>query len=61
MSRKMFDCRDLPGECTLAISGQEDEVMRAQAEHAVSVHGVQDSAALREQIRTLLKDVPAGL
>lgn len=60
MSRKMFECRGLPGECTLAISGEEDEVMRA-AEHAVSVHGVEDSAALREQIRTLLKDVPAGL
>lgn len=61
MSRKMFDCRDLPGECTLTISGEEDEVTSTQAEHAVSVHGAEDSPALRDQIRTMLKDVPTGL
>jgi len=56
--RKVADCRDFPSEsgCTLAISGEEDEVVRAAAEHAASVHGHTDSAELREQIRGMLKD-----
>jgi predicted small metal-binding protein len=56
--RKVADCRDFPSEmnCTLAISGDEDEVVRAAAEHAASVHGHTDNADLRQQIRTTLKD-----
>lgn len=56
--RKMADCRDMPSEmnCTLAISGEEDEVVRAAAEHAASVHGHEDTPELREEIRTHLKD-----
>ncbi|RFU39592.1 DUF1059 domain-containing protein [Actinomadura logoneensis] len=56
--RKVADCRDFPSEtnCTLAISGEEDEVVRAAAEHAASVHGHTDSPELREQIRGTLKD-----
>jgi hypothetical protein len=56
--RKVADCRDFPSEskCTLAISGEQDEVVRAAAEHAQSVHGHQDSAELRSEIRKMLKD-----
>ncbi|WP_255953915.1 DUF1059 domain-containing protein [Streptomyces odontomachi] len=56
--RKVADCRDFPSEtqCSLAISGEEDEVVRAATEHAVSVHGHEDSPELREQVRSLLKD-----
>ncbi|AYG81993.1 hypothetical protein DWB77_04161 [Streptomyces hundungensis] len=56
--RKVADCRDYPSEsnCSLTISGEEDEVVRAAAEHAASVHGHTDSAELREQLRTMLKD-----
>lgn len=56
--RKVADCRDFPSEtnCTLTISGKEDEVLRAATEHAVSVHGHKDSPELREQIRKMLKD-----
>ncbi|HYS34327.1 MAG TPA: DUF1059 domain-containing protein [Pseudonocardiaceae bacterium] len=60
--RKMIDCRDQPSEsnCTLTIAGEEDEVVRAAAEHAVSVHGHTDGPELREMLRTGLKDeVPA--
>ncbi|MFE9425535.1 DUF1059 domain-containing protein [Kitasatospora sp. NPDC006697] len=59
--RKIVDCRDYPSEagCTLAISGEEEEVVRAAAEHAASVHGETDSKELREQIRSALKDEPA--
>jgi predicted small metal-binding protein len=56
--RKVADCRDMPSEmgCTLTISGEEDEVVRAAAEHAASVHGHDDTPELREEIRTQLKD-----
>jgi len=60
--RKMIDCRDHPSEsnCTLTIAGEEDEVVRAAAEHAVSVHGHIDGPELREMLRAGLKDeVPA--
>jgi predicted small metal-binding protein len=60
MPRMMFDCRDWPGECTLAISGEEEEVIEAQLLHIVAAHGQQDSPQLREQIRASLKDAPAG-
>ncbi|AZK96143.1 MULTISPECIES: DUF1059 domain-containing protein [Streptomyces] len=63
MTRKVADCRKYPSEsgCTLTISGEEDEVVRAATEHAVSVHGHADSPELRKDIRGLLEDekVPA--
>lgn len=56
--RKVADCRDMPSEsgCTLTIAGEEDEVVRAAAEHAASVHGHTDTPELRGQIRGMLKD-----
>ncbi len=56
--RKVADCREYPSEtnCSLAISGEEEEVVRAASEHAVSVHGHEDSKELRDQIRAGLKD-----
>jgi len=56
--RKVADCREMPSEsgCTLTISGQEEEVVRAAAEHAASVHGHSDSPELRNEIRSMLKD-----
>ena len=58
MTRKVADCREFPSEsnCTLTISGEEDEVVRAAAEHAVSVHQHQDTPELRVQLRAMLKD-----
>jgi putative lipoic acid-binding regulatory protein len=61
MPRKMFDCREWPGECTLAIAGEEDEVVEAQVLHVIQVHGQQDGAELRELIRRSLTDAPAAL
>ena len=56
--RKVADCRLMPSEsqCTLTIAGEEDEVMRAAAEHAVSVHGHTDGPELRDGIRSMLTD-----
>ena len=58
MGRKVADCRDFPNDrgCTLTITGEEEEVVRAASEHAISVHGHTDSPELREQIRAMLKD-----
>lgn len=56
--RKVLDCRQMPSDtkCTLTISGELDEVMRAGAEHAVSVHGHQDGPELRAGLRNGLRD-----
>ncbi|MCW2613779.1 MAG: hypothetical protein JWN08_773 [Frankiales bacterium] len=61
--RKIADCRLFPSEsrCSLTISGTEEEVVRAAAEHSASVHGHQDTPELREEIRSMLADEgPAG-
>ena len=61
MSRKWIDCRDFPDDtrCTLYLSGEEDGVVRAAAEHAASVHGRTDTQEFREQLRSLLQDEAA--
>ena len=60
MARRMFDCRDLPGNCTLSISGTEEEVLGAQALHAVAAHEQPDGSELREFIRAYLKEEVAA-
>ncbi|MGW2471997.1 DUF1059 domain-containing protein [Streptomyces sp. NPDC001665] len=61
MTRKIADCRKYPSEmnCSLTIAGEEEEVVRAASEHAVSVHQHTDSPELREQVRAELEDEPA--
>jgi predicted small metal-binding protein len=61
MARKMADCRRFESEidCSLTIIGEEEEVVRAAAEHAASVHGHQDTTELRDQIRGMLEDESA--
>lgn len=58
MARKIADCRKYPSEtnCTLTLAGEEEEVLRAAVEHAVSVHQHEDTPELRSQIRGLLED-----
>jgi hypothetical protein len=62
MGRKVADCRDFPSDnnCTLAMSGVKDEVMAAATQHAVSAHGHEDTAEVRDWLRQNLRDeVPA--
>jgi predicted small metal-binding protein len=56
--RKSIDCRNHPSEknCSLKISGTEEEVLDAAVEHAVSAHGHEKSPELRDQIKSMLKD-----
>ncbi len=56
--RKSIDCRNHPSEknCSLKISGTEEEVLDAAIDHAVSAHGHENSPELRDQIKSMLKD-----
>jgi hypothetical protein len=57
-NRKSIDCRDYPSEknCSLKLSGMEEEVLDAATQHAVSAHGHENTPELREQIKSMLKD-----
>jgi predicted small metal-binding protein len=57
-ARKSIDCRNYPSEnnCSLKISGMEEEVLDAAVQHAVSAHGHRESAELRQELRSMLKD-----
>ena len=56
MARKMADCRRWPSDtnCSLTIIGEEEEVIRAAAEHVASVHGHEDTPTRGEQMREFL-------
>ena len=56
--RKVADCRLVPSEknCSLTISGTEEEVLKAAVRHAVEEHGHKNSPKLREQIKAMLKN-----
>jgi predicted small metal-binding protein len=59
MARKFIDCREIPSEmnCTIALSADgEDELLEAAVQHAVAVHGHQDTPDLRDMIRRAMKD-----
>jgi predicted small metal-binding protein len=57
-ARKSIDCRDYPSEknCSLKISGSEDEVLDAAVQHAATAHGHENTSELRAQIKSMLKD-----
>ena len=59
MARKYIDCRDYPSElnCSVAISADsEKELLGAAVQHAVAVHGHEDSPQFREQLKSVMKD-----
>jgi predicted small metal-binding protein len=60
MARKYVDCRDYPSQikCSLRLSGEEEEVIRAAIDHAVSVHGHQNTPEFRAQLRQSLQEEP---
>jgi hypothetical protein len=60
MARKFIDCRLIPSDsqCTLKISGSEDEVLDLAVIHAIVSHGHNDPYELRKQLRMLLADAP---
>ena len=56
--RKIIDCRLIPSDrnCSVMISGTEEEVLKVAVQHAVASHGHKDTPELREQLRSVLKD-----
>ncbi len=56
--RKAIDCREFPSEknCSLKISGTEEEVLTVAVQHAVASHGHTDTPELREMLRAGLRD-----
>ena len=60
MARFMADCRRFPSDsdCSMLMIGDEDEVLQAASEHAVSMHGHADNSELRELIRASLEPAP---
>ena len=59
--RKYIDCREFPNEigCTLTISGNKKEVLKAAIRHAIEEHGHQDTPEQKKNIKALMKDEPA--
>ena len=58
MSRMFLDCRDYPSEakCTVAISADtKKELLDAGVQHAVAVHGHEDTPEFREQLAGMIK------
>lgn len=64
MTRKYIDCREFPSEmnCTLAISADDEkELLEAAVQHAVAIHGHQDTPEFRKQLKALFKEGTAPL
>ena len=60
MHRKYIDCREIPStkDCTVVISGSEEEVLDLAIMHAIVAHGHNDPYELRRQLKALLRDTP---
>lgn len=59
MSRKYVDCREFPSEsaCTIAICADgENELIEAAVQHAVAVHGHEDTPEFRSQLRGAIRE-----
>jgi len=59
MTRKHIDCRNYPSEmnCSVAISADsEEELLQAAVQHAVAVHGHEDTPELRNQLKQAIQD-----
>jgi hypothetical protein len=44
-------------DCSLEITGTEDEVIACAVSHSVDAHGMKDDSKLREDLRGLIKEV----
>lgn len=59
MPRMYIDCRNYPSEmsCTLALAADsEKELLEAAVQHAVAVHGHQDTPEFRKQLTSAFKN-----
>jgi predicted small metal-binding protein len=59
MARKYIDCRQFPSEtrCTVTISADgEKELLDVAVQHAVAVHGHEDTPEFREQLKEAIRE-----
>ena len=59
MTRYSVDCREHPSDvkCSLALSADtKEELQEAVVQHAIKVHGFQDTSEARSQINNLIKE-----
>ncbi len=59
MARKYVDCRQFPSDtkCTVTIAADtEKELMEVAVQHAVAVHGHQDTPEFRGQLKQAFKE-----
>jgi predicted small metal-binding protein len=59
MTRKFIDCREFPSDtnCSVAIAADnEQELLEAAVQHAVSVHKHEDTQEFRQQLKQLFKE-----
>jgi predicted small metal-binding protein len=57
-TRKTIDCREHPSvnNCSLKISGTEEEVLKVAVRHAVEEHEHEDTPELQKMLKEGLKD-----
>lgn len=60
-TRKKIDCGKFPSEknCSLTLTGTEEEIVPTAVYHAVTYHGHAESPELREKIRNSMEDEKA--
>ena len=59
MGRKYIDCRDNPSEkkCSVTIAADtEEELLEAVVQHAVTVHGNENTPEFRQELRKEFKE-----
>ena len=59
MGRKYIDCRDNPSEkkCSVTIAADtEEELLEAVVQHAVTVHGHENTPEFRQELRKEFKE-----
>jgi predicted small metal-binding protein len=59
MARKYIDCREIPSDskCTVAISADsEKELIEVAVQHAVTVHGHEDTGEFRQMLKKAIKE-----
>lgn len=59
MARKYIDCREFPSDtkCTVSIAADtEKELLDAAVQHAVAVHGHQDTPQFRNHLKEIMRE-----
>jgi predicted small metal-binding protein len=56
---KIVNCRDVGFDCEGVVRAEsEEELLRQVAEHAQTVHNVEVTPELAEQVKSLIRDEP---